>query len=163
MSGKTLYMGAWWLDRPGLLVSLCISGSHLFLITMIFLGPIYLYFSSVRLCYKLQQKLRSYGKVGAVSIFFLSRYMSSQGICTCPILNCKYPLRVVSPGTTLLPLRQKQSHKSYWFLAADRLSSSGVVFRVDQDLASHFQGTKSFSAQSNPCKDFTRCLELATD
>lgn len=110
MSGKTLYMGAWWLDRPGLLVSLCISGSHLFLITMIFLGPIYLYFPSVRLCSKLQQKLRSYGKVGAVSIFFLSRYMSSQGICTCPILNCKYPLRVVSPGTTLLPLRQKQSH-----------------------------------------------------
>lgn len=52
---------------------------------------------------------------------------------------------------------ETKPHMSYWFLAADRLSSSGVVFRVDEDLGSRFQGTKSFSAQSNPC------LELATD
>lgn len=110
MSGKTLYVGAWWLDRPGLLVSLWFSSSHLFLITVIFFGPVYPHFPSIRLCYQLQQKLRGYGKVGAVSIFPLSKYMSSQGIRPCPIQNCKYPPSIVFPRTTLPPLRQKQSH-----------------------------------------------------
>jgi len=50
-----------------------------------------------------------------------------------------------------------------FFFAAESLSSSGAVFWVDKDLNSHFQGTKSFSAESHPSKDFTRCLELTGD
>lgn len=87
------------------------------------------------------------------------RCMSSYGICACPVLNWKYPLRVISPGTNWG--RTKVTYVIW--ISGSSLSSSGAVFRVDEDLSSYFQGTKSFWAQPNPDKDFTRCLEFATD
>lgn len=74
-----------------------------------------------------------------------------------PHKGCLPKDNLVTTGAATKP------HISYCFLVTDSLSSSGSVFRTDEDLASHFQGTKSFSAQFNSCKDFTRCLELATD
>lgn len=72
MTVKTMYLGAQWPDRPWLLVSLCVSGPHLFLITVMFLGTIYCHFPFVRFFLNYS---RNCGKVGIVSIFPLS------GIC----------------------------------------------------------------------------------
>lgn len=78
MTVQTIYVGAWWLGRPWLVVPLVCQW---FSPTSYYNGLLGYHLSSLPFCrnffcFKLQQKRRNHGKLGTVSIFPLS------GICS---------------------------------------------------------------------------------